>query len=582
MKEGVGQESLEEIYLNRPWIHFYPKGVDPEIGIPDISLCQAFDNAAKKWKNRTAISFYGRKISFAELKEQVDRLASALYDLGIKKNDKVALYMLNCPQYIISCYAVLKVGAVVTPISPVYVTTEVRHQLEDSKAKAIICLDMLYTFVEKTHVKMETVILTCIDEYLPKMKKLFGKTILRNIYQKMEIPLVEIDRKKNVNWFQQLIKCAALNPLLIPIEPKEDLAALPYTGGTTGMPKGVMLTHYNLIADAVMMNYFWSLNCSGEKVLEEGKEVIAAYMPFYHIAGFVTCVIMGIISGYELIIFTTPDPDDILASIGKHGVTFFLGVPSLYEFLNNYEKSTRVNWKRLKFVFSGADALLDETAKNWERRIGIKITEGMGMTETSCASHVNPVGGEKIGSFGLPIPNTLAALIHPESEVYVPVGEVGEMVVSGPQVMKGYWNSPEATDSAFIEIEGNKWLRTGDLARMDKEGYFSFYDRKRDLIKYKGYSVFAREVEEVLKSHPKIMEAAVIGIADPNVGSNIKAFIVLESDARGRLSEEEVTQYCEKSLAHYKVPKIIEFRGEIPKTDVGKVSRRELREELEE
>jgi long-chain acyl-CoA synthetase len=573
-------DKKNHIYLRKPWLKFYPKGLAPDIDIPNISVVQAFDEAVEKWKKKTAIVFYGKKMDYVELKNEVDRFAAALCELGIRKGDKVALYMLNCPQFIIAYFGALKAGAVLTTVSPVYVTTEVKHQLEDSGAKVIVCQDILYEFVQKTNVKLDAAILTRIDEYLPRLKKVFGKTILRNIYQKMEIPVVKIAETEGVYWFQDLIKNTVTNPPKIEFDPKEDLAVLPYTGGTTGLPKGVILTHSNLISDAAINQAFWSFSFEEGKNLEEGKEVMAAYLPFYHIFGQVTVMITGLIRGYQLIIFTTPDPDDILASIGKEGVTFFLGVPSLFELLNDYEKTDRVDWKRLKFVMSGADALLEDTAKNWERRVGTQIYEGLGLSETSSGIHVNPLGRRKIGSFGIPLPNTMAALIDTETGEFVDTGEIGELLVRGPQVTSGYWNNPVETDKAFIEIEGEKWLKTGDLARMDEEGYFYFYDRKRDLIKYKGYSVFAREVEEVLKSHPKIMEAAVIGIPDPKVGANIKAAIVMEADARGKLSEEDIILYCKERLARYKVPKIVEFRGEIPKTDVGKVSRRELREEM--
>jgi len=581
MNSEVKKNENKNIYLEKPWLRFYPEGLAANVDIPNISVVEAFDDAVMKWKNKTAIVFYGKKLDYVEIGDKVDRFATALCELGVKKGDKVALYMLNCPQFLIAYFAALKAGAVLTTISPVYVTVEIKHQLEDSGAETLICQDILFDFVKKTNVKLKNVILTSIDEYLPKVKKLFGKTILKSIYQKMEIPVVEIDKTEDVHWFQDLIKNTAPNPPKIEFKPKEDLAVLPYTGGTTGLPKGVMLTHFNIIADATINQAFWFFSFEEGTNLEEGKEVMAAYLPFYHIFGQVTVMITGLVCGYKLVIFTTPDPDDILKSIGREGVTFFLGVPSLYELLNDYEKTDRVDWKRLKFVFSGADSLLEDTAKNWERRVGTEIYEGLGLSETSSGIHANPLGRRKVGSFGIPLPNTTAGLIDPETEEFVPVGEIGELIVKGPEVTKGYWNNPEETGEAFIQIAGEEWLKTGDLARMDEEGYFYFYDRKKDLIKYKGYSVFAREVEEVLKSHPKIMEAAVIGVPDPRVGANIKAVVVTEADARGKLSEEAIINYCKEKLAHYKIPRIVEFRGEIPKTDVGKVSRRELREEME-
>jgi len=254
----------------------------------------------------------------------------------------------------------------------------------------------------------------------------------------------------------------------------------------------------------------------------------------------------------------------------------------MFEYLKEYEKTDRVDWKRIKMIGCGADTLHESTMKDWERRTGSRISEGYGMTETTALSHGNPLHRVKAGSFGIPIPNVTAAIIDHSGLEFMPVGEVGELIVSGPNIMQGYWNRPEETADSIVEIEGVKWLRTGDLASMDDEGYFHFFDRKRDLIKVKGYAVFARHVEEVLYNHPQIKAAGVVGVPDPKAGAIIKAYVVLQSEARGKISEEDIISYCRENLAHYKVPKIIEFRGELPKTDVGKVSRRELREESEE
>lgn len=561
-------------YEQKPWLKYYPEGIPAQIDIPEKSLPQVFDEAVEKWRDRTAVIFYGRKITYSELKDHVDRFAAALFDLGVKKGDKVALYLLNCPQFIIAYFAALKVGATLTPISPVYVSSEVKHQIEDSEAKVIVCQDILYDYVERAGVGLRAVILTGIGEYLPALKKFMAKTVVRSVYRKMEVPSTKIFEREGFYQFQSLIKKYPPDPPKIQIDPREDLAVLPYTGGTTGLPKGAMLTHYNLVANEAQGQAFWS------RVLEEGKEVVIAYLPFYHIYGQVVVMLGGLVRGYTLVLFTTPDVDDILGAIESHRATAFYSVPTLYDVLKDHDKTDRVNWKRFKILVSGADALLEDTAKGFERRTGVEINEGYGLTETSPITHSNPKGRTKIGSFGVPVPSTMAAIVHPEKEEFLPLGEIGEIVIQGPQVMKGYWKNPEETSEKLVDIEGEKWFRTGDLGSMDDEGYFHFYDRKRDLIKYKGYSVFAREIEEVLTSHPKIKEAGVIGVRDPRVGENIKAAIVLEAEARGKLSEEEIISYCKESLAHYKVPRIVEFRGEIPKTDVGKVSRRELREEM--
>ena len=561
-------------YEQKPWLKYYPEGIPAQIDIPEKSLPQVFDEAVEKWRDRTAVIFYGRKITYSELRDHVDRFAAALFDLGVKKGDKVALYLLNCPQFIIAYFAALKVGATLTPISPVYVSGEVKHQIEDSEAKVIVCQDLLYDCVEKAGVGLRTVILTGIGEYLPALKKFMAKTVVRSVYRKMEVPSTKIFEREGFYQFQSLIKKYPPDPPKIQIDPREDLAVLPYTGGTTGLPKGAMLTHYNLVANEAQGQAFWS------RVLEEGKEVVIAYLPFYHIYGQVVVMLGGLVRGYTLVLFTTPDVDDILGAIESHRATAFYSVPTLYDVLKDHDKTDRVNWKRFKILVSGADVLLEDTAKGFERRTGVEINEGYGLTETSPITHSNPKGRTKIGSFGVPVPSTMAAIVHPEKEEFLPLGEIGEIVIQGPQVMKGYWKNPEETSEKLVDIEGEKWFRTGDLGSMDDEGYFHFYDRKRDLIKYKGYSVFAREIEEVLTSHPKIKEAGVIGVRDPRVGENIKAAIVLEAEARGKLSEEEIISYCKERLAHYKVPRIVEFRGEIPKTDVGKVSHRELREEM--
>ena len=290
----------------------------------------------------------------------------------------------------------------------------------------------------------------------------------------------------------------------------------------------------------------------------------------------------GLAQGSTIVLFTTPDIDDILTAMERYQASGFYGVPTLFEYLKEYEKTDRVNWKRLKLIACGADTLHQSTIEEWERRTHSKILEGYGMTETTAVSHSTPFDRPKTGSFGVPLPGVNAAIVDVDGTEFMPVDEVGELILNGPNIMQGYWKRPESYPETFIEFDGKKWLRTGDLVRMDEEGYFHFFDRKRDLIKYKGYSVFARHVEEVLYKHPQIKAAGVVGVPDPKVGNIIKAYVVLQSEARGKVSEEEIMEFCRQNLAHYKVPGIIEFRGELPKTDVGKVSRRELREEAEE
>jgi long-chain acyl-CoA synthetase len=569
----MAQDPNKAVYDARPWTKWYLPGVATDITVEEKSVVDTFDETTEKWKDKTAIVFYGRKMNYRELRDQVDRFATALHDLGIKKGDKVALLLLNSPQFIIAYMGALKAGATLTAISPVYVSSEIKYQLEDSGARMIVCMDILYDNVEKSGVKLDAVILTSIGEYLPGMKKFLGSSVLRAVYQKMAAPPVEVFQREGFYRFQDLLKKYPPNPPKIEFNVREDIVTLPYTGGTTGRPKGAKITHYNFAAARQMGSKFWG------DVVQEGKEVVIAYLPFYHIYGQAVVMMGGMTDGYTSILITTPDPDDILSAIENYKGTIFYSAPALYQFFNDYEKTDRINWKKIKVLISGADALLEDTARAWEKRTGARIHEGWGMTETTSTGMVNPYGRAKIGSFGVPLSGCVAGIVEAEGTKFLPVGETGELVFKGPNVFAGYWGKPEATKEVFLEVDGEIWLRTGDLAKMDEEGYFYFYDRKKDMIKYKGLQVFAREVEEVITSHPQVREAGVIGVPDPDVGEKVKAIVVLESEARGRVSEEDIMKYCAGKLAAYMVPKIIEFRGEVPKTDIGKVSRRELREE---
>ena len=549
--------SAIDTYLAKPWLAHYAPGVPKGIEVAERSVHQAFDEATERAPGRPAVVFYGRTITYRELRDASDRLANALASLGVRKGDRVALYLLNSPQFIIAYFAALKCGATVTPISPVYTSHEVRYQLEDSGARAIVCQDILYDKVQKSGAAVDLAIVTNVNEYLPALKRMFARK-------------AEVGGK--VHWLQDLLKKYPAQPPRVTIEPGKDLAALPYTGGTTGNPKGVMLTHYNLVAAQAMGQATFS-------VFEPGKEVILAFLPFFHIYGQVVIMLNGLCQGNLLVLFTSPDTEAILEAMERYRATVFYGVPTLYEYLKDHKDTNKVDWRRLKLVLSGADTLHDSTMKGWAKRTGSNIIEGYGLSETCATSHVNPLHRPKSGSFGCPIPGMQAAVMNGETLEFVPPGQTGELVLSGPNVMQGYWKRPEETARSFVEKSGVRWMRTGDIVRMDEEGYFHFFDRSKDLIKFKGYSIFAKDVEDVLYGHPQVKAAGVIGVADPTVGQRIKAIVVLQGDARGKVSEEEIKSYCRQQLAEYKVPHIVEFRGELPKTDVGKVSRRELREE---
>jgi len=562
-------------YEQKPWLDSYLPGVPGEIEIPEMSLCEAFDRATDKWKEKTALVFYGNRISFGKLRESVDRFATALIHIGIKKGDVVALLLLNSPEHIIAFYGIIKVGAILTPISPIYVSKEIKYQIEDSGAETIVCQDMLWEEVKKTGVQMKNVILTNIGDSLPRIKKFMGKSILKNIYQRMSLPPQGILEEKGFYSMKELIKKFSPDLPQVEIDVKADPMQIPYTGGTTGPAKGVILTHYNLISGLFIEKAFIP-------ACKDGVETIVSYMPFYHAAGQNLGIIKAVLRGWLQAILTTPDPDDIINAIRRYKVTQFIGAPALFEMLSEWGKTNRVNWKRIKIIIAGADALYESTLEKWKRRTGTVIHDCWGMTETGAMGIWTPMGRHKTGSIGVPMPNCMAAIADPDQDELLPADELGELIFKGPTCTVGYWNKPAATRDCQARINNEVWLRTGDLAKMDKDGYVYIYDRKRDLIKYKGLRVYAREVEEVLNTHPKIKEAGVVGVPDVKVGENVKTYVVLESDSRGKLSEKDIVNFCTDKLAHYKIPKIIEFVGEIPKTDMGKVSRRELREQEQE
>lgn len=566
---------VKEAYLSKPWLKYYPDDVPHEVDIPEISVTDAFDDMANQNNNKIALIFYGNKISYNKLKGHIDRFATALADMGAKKGDTVAMYLLNCPQFVITYFGALKVGAKVTAISPVYTSHEVKHQLEDSEAKTIVCEDILWDNVEQTGVSFDNIILTSISDYLPTVKRMFRKSIVGRAYQGLDVPTQSYMNDRGIHQFGELIKKYPANPPDIKIDPKKDIVVLQYSGGTTGLPKAAMLTHYNMISVRTIGQKNWPF-------LEPGSETVMAFLGLFHIYGQVVTMLTSLLQGNTVVLYTTPDVDEILSDMERYQVSNFPGVPTIFEGLKEYDKTNRVDWKRLKLIVCGADTLHETTVHDWERRTGARIVEAYGMTETTSMSHSSPYNRPKINSFGVPAPNVNAAIVDVDGTDFKPVGEEGELIVSGPNIMSGYWKRPKDTEDSIIELEGKKWLRTGDLCKMDEEGYFYFIDRKRDLIKYKGYSVFARHVEEVLYQHPQIKAAGVVGVSDPAVGQNIKAYVVLQGEARGKVSEEEITEFCKNNMAHYKVPKIIEFRGELPKTDVGKVSRRELRDEAAE
>ena len=349
----------KEVYMSKPWLKYYPEGVPHQIDVPETTVPDMFDKMADTYSRKVALIFYGKKIHYGKLKELTNRFAAALDGLGVAKGNTVALYLLNSPQYVIAYLGTLKVGAKVTPISPVYTSKEVKHQLEDSEAKTIVCEDILYDNVEKAGVSLNNIILSSIGDYLPPLKRMFGKSALGKAYGEMQVPSPQYIEQAGLHLFKNLIEHYRPREPQVTIDPKTDIAALPYTGGTTGLPKAAVLTHYNMVSLQAQISTLWPF-------LEEGNEVEIAFLPFFHIYGQVVLMLGGLAQGHTLVLFTTPDIDDILAAVERYKASTFLGVPTLYEYLKEYDKTDRVNWKRLKIIVCGADTLHESTLKDWQ------------------------------------------------------------------------------------------------------------------------------------------------------------------------------------------------------------------------
>ncbi len=565
-EEGsIGSMKAFEGYASRPWVSRYDEGVPSDVEVPEKPLYRILEESARDFPERTALYFYGYRLSYGSLLESGRRFAGYLRGLGIGRGDVVGLFLPNSPQFAIAYYGSLMVGATVSPMNVLYSPHEINRQLKDSEAKVLVAIDL---FKDKVLAGLtdgvEKVLWTGIQDYLPGVKAF--------LYKLKAKPPKPPTGGKHERFKEALARAKPYNgdP---GIDPKNDIAALMYTGGTTGTPKGAELTHYNLLANVVQIDAWYK---KGVK----GRDVFVGALPWFHIYGQTAVLNLGIFKAATILTYARWDIDAVMKDIHKHKATVFHGVPLMYISILNHPKRDKYNLKSLEVCISGAAPLPKAVAEEFEKVTGAKLREGYGLTEASPVTHVNPILGEaRTGSIGLPIPNTLAAVADLDKPEILPPGETGELVVSGPQVMKGYHNRPDENEKVFFECCGRTWLRTGDIAYMDNNGYFYIVDRKKDIIKYKGYSVFPRDIEEVLYKHPCILEAAVIGVPHPEYFEVPKAFIVLKPECKGKVTENDIIKYAREHLAPYKVPKIIEFRDELPKTAVGKILRRVLKEE---
>jgi len=549
----------QDPYVEKPWLKNYDKGVPAHIDYPEINVYEFLDDSADKFGGRTAIWFLKNKISYKKLKEIAERLATALVELGVKRGDVVAIMIPNFPQFIMSYYGILKAGAIVTACSVLHTEHELAYQLNDSGAEVIIAWDNQVEKINniRDRTRLRHVIITNVFDYSPMAPR--NPSEISGTIQLLN-----------------LVNNTKPDPPKFTTNAKEDIACLQYTGGTTGLPKGAMLTHYNLVSNCVAVGTWASTE------FRRGKETILTNLPLFHIYGQTVCMNLHIYMGSTIAL--NPDPRDqksLFEIIKSTSPTMFPGVPTMYmrllerDDLEDYAKDMR----SIRVCNTGAAPMPPEVMKEFEERTGGIIIEGYGLTESSPVACTNPFLGErKIGSVGMPIPDTEIKLVNIEDYTkIVPFGEPGEIMIKGPQIMKGYWNKPEATENQIKD----GWLLTGDIAKMDEDGYFYIVDRKKDMIDVSGFKVYPRELEDCLFEHEAVENAAVIGVPDPNLpgSEKVKAYIVLKDGYKeSEEIEAEIKEFCRKTVAPYKVPKFIEFRKELPETLVGKVLRKDLKD----
>lgn len=547
------------------WLASYPKEVPHSIELPEIPVHQFLTQAFESMPNKVAIHFMGRELTYKELYESALKFANYLRSLGVEKGDRVAIMLPNCPQAVIAYYGTMYAGGVVVQTNPLYTERELQYQMADSGAKVILVMDILYPRAMKIlhETKIENVIVSGIKDYLP-----FPKNLVYPFIQKKQYGFsVKVEHSGTNHLFTEIMKMAKIDKIEQDFDFENDLALLQYTGGTTGYPKGVMLTHKNLIANTLMCDA-WMYKC------KKGEETILGILPFFHVYGMTTVLILSVMQQGKMVLLPKFDAEQALKTIDKQKPTLFPGAPTMYIGLLNHPDLAKYDLSSIKACLSGSAALPLEVQEKFEELTGGRLVEGYGLTETSPVTHANPIWDHRInGSIGLPWPNTEAVILRSGESEVLPVGEIGEIAVKGPQVMKGYWNRPEETAMTFAD----GWFLTGDLGYMDEKGYFYVVDRKKDMIIAGGFNIYPREVEEVLYEHEAVQECIVAGIPDPYRGETVKAYIVLKEGKS--VTDKELNEYCRKNLAAYKVPRFYEFRQELPKTAVGKILRRTLIEE---
>lgn len=550
----------------KPWLKLYPEDIPHELDYPEALLHHFLRKTALEFPEKTAIHFLGKELTFRYLYEAAEKLAGYLQSIGMVIGDRVALMLPNTPQAVISFYGILMAGGIVVQTNPLYTERELEYQMKDSRAKMIITLDILLPKITKIkeHTDLKQIIVTAMKDFLPFPKNIFYPFIQKKQYG----IVVKAQHEGYCHLFTEILKQPKRSLIEYDQNDEEDVALLQYTGGTTGFPKGVMLTHKNLVFNTSMCTA-WLYR------YKRGEETVLGVIPFFHVYGVTTILIFAVMQAFKMVLLPRFDVKTTLKTIHKQRPSLFPGAPTIYIGLLNDPDVQRYDLSSIDSCLCGSAPLPLEVQERFEKTTGGKLVEGYGLTEASPITHVNFLWDhpQVKGSIGVPLPNTDAAIFSLETGEILPPGEIGEIAVKGPQVMKGYWERPDETERTFKD----GWLLTGDLGYMDQEGYFYMVDRKKDMIIAGGFNVYPREVEEVLYEHHAVKEAVVAGVPDPYRGETVKAYIVLKEGSS--VTEAELNEFSRKNLAAYKVPRQYEFRKELPKTAVGKVLRRVLIEE---
>lgn len=552
-------------YEDKPWLASYEEGVLQNLEFEEICLPAILEKTAGMFPDKMALLFQGYQITYRQLNDMVNRFAACLYAFGIQKGDSVAILLPNVIPCVVAYYATLKIGGITVMNNPLYSDRELEHQFNDSESKLLVTLDLLGNRMIdlRPKTKINQIIYTSIGDYLP-----FPKNILFPLVGKKKNLAADVKPADNVYKWKDVLAKSWPTPPDVELT-FDDVAMYQYTGGTTGVSKGTILTHGNLAKQVQQIEaWFPKFN--------KGEEIMLGALPFFHVFGLSVAMNFAIYMGWGHILIPKPQTEPLLEAIGKFKPTFAPLVPTMYIGILNHPNIDRVDMTSIVGCFSGSAPLPVEVIRDFENKTGAVIVEGYGLTETTPVTHVNPFSGgkRKVGSIGVPISNTECRIVDlDDGNTDVPVGETGELLIRGPQVMKGYWNKPEETDKTLTD----GWLHTGDIARMDEDGYFYIVDRKKDMIISGGCNVYPRDIEEVLYENPKVLEATAIGIPHPIRGEAIKVFIALKEGETA--TQEEIIEYCADKLAKYKLPTEVEFRDELPKTNVGKILKKELRKE---